>query len=85
MQVGCFVLADAEERMRLRKYICKFSRCDVAITIIGLCEEYREGIEQLRTEPWYQKNEKRKIDYVDIHSRVDQQKCPEVVIVLKDK
>lgn len=71
--------------MRLKQYVGKLSRCDVAITIIGLCEEYRKGIDRLRTETWYQKHERRKIDYIDIHSRVDQQKCPEVVIVLKDK
>lgn len=39
--------------MRLGELVNKIGTCCACISITGLCDEYRDGLENLRKEPWY--------------------------------
>ena len=69
--------------MKLKKLIKKFgSNMDAKITILDVIENYNKGVEELRTEHFYQENKNRKIEYVDI---LDEEEKPELVIALIER
>lgn len=40
--------------MILCELIEKFQACNACISITGLCDEYRDGLDMLVEEPWYE-------------------------------
>ncbi len=42
--------------MRLYELVNKINTCVACISITGLCDEYRDGLDSLRQEPWYKEN-----------------------------
>lgn len=41
--------------MRLRELLENILRCYAFISITGLCDEYRGGVDSLMKEPWFEK------------------------------
>ena len=41
--------------MKLREFINKINSCVACISINGLCDEYRDGVDYLKCEDWYKK------------------------------
>ena len=42
--------------MRLYELVNKINACVACISITGLCDEYRDGLDSLMQEPWYKEN-----------------------------
>ncbi len=51
--------------MRLRDIVNKLNAAD-AISIAGLCDEYYEGVEQLKKESWYRKARDRRVTEISV-------------------
>ncbi len=47
--------------MKLRELINKINSCYACISISGLCDEYRDGVDYLKCEDWYKKARDRKV------------------------
>ena len=41
--------------MRLYELVNKINACVACISITGLCDEYRDGLDSLMQEPWIKK------------------------------
>lgn len=52
--------------MRLGELIGKFGTCCAGISITGLCEEYRDGVDSLIKEPWYKEAKGRKVKVINV-------------------
>lgn len=52
--------------MTLGELINKFTTCRACISIQGLCDEYRDGIDFLKCEDWYKNASKRRIKNIAI-------------------
>lgn len=42
--------------LRLCELINKIGTCRACISITGLCDEYRDGLDSLKQEPWYRES-----------------------------
>lgn len=72
------------KKRRLGRYVRKYEKQTVAITIEGLCKEYEKGVESLLSEPWFRKEAERKIIHAELKIRsLTEKKCPEVLLVLE--
>lgn len=52
--------------MRLKELLRKIGTCYACISITGLCDEYRGGVDLLMEEPWYKEAQDRKVEKISI-------------------
>lgn len=52
--------------MRLNELMSKFSTCYASISITGLCEEYRDGLDSLMEESWYKEAQDQEVKGINI-------------------
>ncbi len=52
--------------MRLGELLGTIRTCNACISITGLCDEYRDGLEELLEEEWYKPAKNRTVRGIDI-------------------
>lgn len=52
--------------MRLGELLGKIGTCYASISITGLCDEYRDGLDLLMEEPWYKESRNRLVKNIYI-------------------
>ena len=52
--------------MRLGELLGTIRTCNACISITGLCDEYRDGVDLLVEEPWFKGAEDREVEEISV-------------------